>query len=198
MFSLTGPTSDSPNAPNNNSPSCAPPAHQPPDVPGGQQTTGYFCGDPASGIVPGAHSTGAPDFGCFTCGITRCYQDYPAYPGNPPNVPAGSLNDTQFNGKPCTPYTTRGGTSSAYCFDPATDPPPAESDQTCGDHWTTAIYLTNQWTLYLVPFDTMLQQGFGKKSPKMYLPGVTAVRLTWDGGWIDYWIGKIAFYRHKS
>jgi hypothetical protein len=170
------------------------------------QPNSFFCGDPTSNIVPGFHSTGAADFGCFTCGITTCWQDYPAFPGGdqttqpvqPPPVGVSLLNDTQFNGKPCTPYTTRGGTSSAYCFDPAIDPPPAESDQTCGDHWTTPIYLTNQWTLYLVPFNTMLQQGFGKKSPKMYLPGVTAVRLTWDGGYIDYWIGKIAFYRHKS
>ena len=195
MFSLNGPA--------NNSSSCGLPAAQinynlQPNGLFGPLPNGFFCGDPASGIVPGAHSTGAADFGCFTCGFTRCFQDYPAYPGYPPKVPAASLNDAEFNGKPCTPYTTRGGISSAYCFDPAVDPPPAESDQTCGDHWTTAIYLTNQWTLYLVPFNTMLQQGFGKKSPKMYLPGVTAVRLTWDGGFIDYWIGKIAFYRHKS
>jgi hypothetical protein len=183
-----------------NSSSCGPPPSQPHDSLGNPPST-FFCGDPTSNIVPGSHSTGGADFGCFTCGPTRCWQDYPAFPGGDQTTqPVGVtlLNDTQFNGKPCTPYTTRGGTSSAYCFDPAIDPPPAESDQTCGDHWTGTIYLTNEWRLYLVPFNTMLQQGFGKKSPKMYLPGVTAIRLTWDGGYIDYWIGKISLYRHKS
>jgi len=104
----------------------------------------------------------------------------------------------QFNSKPCTPYTTRSGISTSFCFNPATDPPPAESDQQCGDHWISGIYLTNQWTLYLVPFNSMLQQGFGKKQAKMDLHAVTMVRLTWDGGYIDYWIGKVAFYKHKS
>jgi hypothetical protein len=182
-----------------NSSSCGPPPAQPLDSLGNPPST-FFCGDPTSNIVPGSHSTGGADFGCFTCGATRCWQDYPAFPGGDSTIqPVGSpLPDTQFNRKPCTPYTTRSGISSAYCFDPAIDPPPAESDQTCGDHWTTPIYLTNEWRLYLVPFTSMIQQGFGKKSPKMYLPGVTAIRLTWDGGYIDYWIGKISLYRHKS
>jgi len=60
------------------------------------------------------------------------------------------------------------------------------------------IYLTNDWHLYLVPFTQMLQQGFGKRFGKMDLRAVTMVRLTWDGGYVDYWIGKIAFYRRKS
>jgi len=156
----------------------------------------YYCEDPNSGVVPGYQTTTSPDTNCNTCNITNCDQPYPAFPNGPPR--GGDPIDKQFFGKSCTPYTTRGGTASAYCYDPATDPPPAESDQTCGDHWTTPIYLTNQWTLYLVPFTTMQQQGFGKKFGKMDVHAVTMVRLTWDGGYIDYWIGKIAFYRHKS
>lgn len=161
---------------------------------------GYYCEDPNSGVVPGYQTTAATDTNCNTCNTTKCNQPYPAFPNGPPIATFGdaSLGDLQFYNKPCTPYTTRGGTPSAYCYDPATDPPPAESDQTCGDHWTTPIYLTNQWTLYLVPFTTMQQQGYGKKFGKMDVHAVTMVRVTWDGGYIDYWIGKIAFYRHKS
>jgi hypothetical protein len=155
----------------------------------------YYCEDPNSGVVPGYQTTASPDTNCNTCNTTKCDQPYPAFPNGPP---FGDIHDTQFFGRDCTPYTTRGGTVSAYCYNPAKDPPPAESDQTCGDHWTTPIYLTNQWKLYLVPFTTMQQQGYGKKFGKMDLHAVTAVRLTWDGGYIDYWIGKIAFYRHKS
>ena len=60
-----------------------------------------------------------------------------------------------------------------------------------------AIYLTNDWHLYLVPFASMQQQGFGKRFGKMDTGHLTMVRLTWDGGYVDYWIGKVAFYRHK-
>ena len=169
--------------------SCAPPD-------GTTNPKGYFCEDPTSGIVPGYFNTDGPTTRCNTCLHTRCDEPYEAFPdfsgGITPSV------DAQFNGKPCTPYATRSGISTSFCFDPAQDPPPAESDQQCGDHWMSGIYLTNQWTLYLVPFTDMLQQGFAKKSAKMDLTAVTVVRLTWDGGYIDYWIGKIAFYKHKS
>jgi hypothetical protein len=164
----------------------------------------YYCEDPSSGIVPGYNATSAPDTACNTCDVTNCNLPYPAYPGGPPfaSSAGGAAStgqyDAQYYNRPCTPYTMRSGLSTSYCFDPATDPPPAESDQQCGDHWITPIYLTNQWALYLVPFTTMQQQGFGKKFGKMDLHAVTMVRLTWDGGYVDYWIGKVAFYRHKS
>jgi hypothetical protein len=165
-------------------------------------TAGGYCEDPNAGIVPGYNPTGSTATSCNTCNVNNCNQPYPAYPGGPPFTgAAGAANsqyDAQYYNKPCTPYTTRSGISTSYCFNPASDPPPAESDQQCGDHWVSGIYLTNQWTLYLVPFTSMQQQGFGKKSAKMDLKAVSVVRLTWDGGYIDFWIGKVAFYRHKS
>jgi hypothetical protein len=184
--------------PSNDSPTCDPPDKQRPDTAGGSQKTGQYCGDPASDTIPGYQSTSSPSYRCNSCSITRCDEPYEAYPNGTETSIAAKVSDAQFNGKPCTPYVTRAGSAMSFCFDPATDPPPAESDQQCGDHWISAIYLTNQWTLYLVPFTDMLQQGFGKRSAKMDLTAVTMVRLTWDGGYVDYWIGKVAFYKHKS
>lgn len=154
---------------------------------------GTYCEDPESGIVPGYQATDGPQTRCNTCGITRCEEPYEAYPDGVSNT-----KDMQFNGRPCTPFTSRSGIASSYCYDPQADPTPAEADEQCGDHWIKAIYLTTDWKLYRVPFTSMLQQGFAKKQAKLDLKHVTVVRLTWDGGYIDYWISKIAFYRHKS
>jgi hypothetical protein len=156
----------------------------------------FYCEDPNAGIVPGYQTTAATDTRCNTCDVTRCDEPYEAYPDGAP-MGNSTLKDVAFNGKPCTTYTQRSGVTSGFCFDSATDPPPAESDQICGDHWMRGIYLTNDWHLYLVPFTEMQQQGFGKRFGRMDTGHVTMVRLTWDGGYVDYWIGKVAFYRHK-
>lgn len=162
---------------------------------------GWYCEDPAADTIPGYFTTGSNSTRCNTCTQTRCDEQYEAYPnGSASPSPDGTAapNDAQFNGKPCTPYTSRSGVASAYCFDPTMDPPPAEPEQQCGDHWTRPIYVTNEWHLYLVPFTEMLQQGWAKRFGKMDLEHVTMVRITWDGGYVDFWIGKVAFYRHKG
>jgi hypothetical protein len=35
---------------------------------------------------------------------------------------------------------------------------------------------------------------FGRFDPRH----VTMVRLTWDGGYVDFWIGKMGFYRRRT
>jgi hypothetical protein len=150
---------------------------------------GTYCEDPSAGIVPGYQPTGGTSTRCNSCDRTQCDEPYEAFQDQP---------DNQFSGRPCSTFTSRTGITTGYCFDPAKDPLPAESDQQCGDHWMRGIYLTNEWHLYLVPFTEMLQQGWAKRFGKMDVKHVTMVRLTWDGGYVDYWIGKVAFYRHKS
>jgi hypothetical protein len=160
-------------------------------------TPGTYCEDPASGLIPGYFNTGGPLVRCNTCEQTRCDEPYEAYPDGALTGGEGNM-DPQFFGKPCTPHTFRSGITASLCHDPATDPPPAEADQQCGDHWVRAVYLTSDWNLYLVPFTSMLQQGFAKKQGKMDLAHISVVRLTWDGGYVDFWVSKIAFYRHKG
>ena len=91
----------------------------------------------------------------------------------------------------------RNGITSAWCFDPAANERPAEQSEQCGDHWTSVVNLSNEWQFYTVPFNRMLQQGWAKRSPKLDLTAVSVVRFTWDGGWVDYWIDDVKFYRHK-
>jgi len=147
---------------------------------------GYYCGDPAADPQPGTISGNGVQ-GTNSCNTTRCNEAYPAYPQD--------TVDPQFYGRPCTPYAFRGGGQSSYCFDPAADPPPAESDQGCGDYWTFPLHLSTEWQLFLVPFTTMYQQGWAKRWPFFDTASVSVVRLTWDAGWIDYWIDNFRFYR---
>jgi hypothetical protein len=163
--------------------------------PGGGLSAGYYCGKPGLDPAPMTMS-GAGVQAANSCGITQCNQVYPAYPGAGP--------DPQFSYRPCTPYAFRNGNQSSYCWDPnpnplavrPADPPPAEPDKQCGDHWTAPLHLTTEWQLYLVPFTTMSQQGWAKR---WLLPldtsTVSVVRLTWDAGWVDYWIDNLRFYR---
>jgi hypothetical protein len=168
----------------------------------GDEQSAMFCGTPA--VINGADSPQNGGSACNTCegsgvgpGIeTRCNERYPAFPDDhaSPTAPVGT--DAQFYGKPCSPYTLRNGTSSYFCFDPATERP-AESTEQCGDHWTNVVNLSSEWQFYTVPFNSLLQQGWAKRSAKLDLTAISMIRFTWDGGWVDYWIDDVRFYRHK-
>jgi len=177
-------------------------------------TTGYYCGDPAADPAPGTISGNGVQ-ATNSCNATQCNQPYPAYatmypdfsrcdePIDPVLCPDPTLSpttgtDPQFYKRPCTPYAFRTGTQGSYCFDPASDPPPAEPDQQCGDYWTFPLHLSTDWQLFLVPFTTMYQQGWAKRWPFFDISSVSVVRLTWDVGWVDYWIDNLRFYRVKQ
>ena len=165
----------------------------------------YYCGDPAADPPPGAIS-GSGMTATNSCNTTHCNEEYPAYPGTP---------DPQFVHRPCYPYAFRNGSQGSYCWDPdpthlyaladgspdpngVPDRPPAESDQQCGDYWTFPLNLSTEWQLFLVPFTTMTQQGWAKRQPFFDISSVSVVRLTWDAGWVDYWIDNLRFYRVRS
>ena len=147
--------------------------------------------------ISGADQAGsAGGSACNTCTQTRCNERYPAYPDDTqPGATTGI--DRQFWGKPCTPFTYRNGISSMFCFNPAMGEKPAETTEQCGDHWTRVVNLSNEWQFYTVPFNQMGQQGWAKRSNSLDLTTVSVVRFTWDGGWIDFWIDDVRFYRRR-
>lgn len=185
-----------------------PSVNTPPPLPAGQ---GFFCGPPPSTAnlssacqdmtLACVGLNGGPNTCCST---TACNQPYPAYPcdhvpdaGIFAGVPANTDGDIQFYGRPCTPYGWTNGIGGSFCFDPATDPPPAPPAELCGDHWQIAVDLGTDWKFYKVPFTSLLQQGFAKKSEHLDLTAVSVVKFTWGAGWIDYWLDNVAFYRSK-
>jgi len=161
-----------------------------------------FCGPPET--ISGAESGSQGGSQCNTCQQTRCDERWPAFPddyatigGEPAaGIPMGS--DLQFYGKPCSPYTLRNGIFGYWCFDPAKGEKPAEPNELCGDHWTRVVNLSNEWQFYTVPFKDMAQQGWAKRSAFLDLTAVSVVRFTWDGGWIDFWIDDVRFYKTKT
>ena len=156
----------------------------------GQPVTGRtFCGQPlplVSGDVPANSGTYVQ---CNTCSDTRCNERYPAYPDD------NAQTDVQFAGKQCRPATYRNGVSSAFCL--AADEKVPEPDEQCGDHWTKTVALTNEWQFFKVPFTHMIQQGWAKKFAALDATAVSVLRFTWDGGWVDYYIDDVTFYRYK-
>lgn len=60
------------------------------------------------------------------------------------------------------------------------------------------VNLSTDWQLIKVPFASLLQQGWAKRSYQLDLSSITSVRLEWDRGWIDYWISDVRFYRTKA
>jgi hypothetical protein len=148
----------------------------------------YYCWDPEVDPIPGSPSLECDEWTVEypLCGPSICNRGQPAWE---------FLYDPQFNGKPCTPYSFPSSYGGSYCFDPETDPPPVENAHLCGDYWFKPVFLTEDWELYLVPFTDMHQQGWAMESHRFDPSALTVVRLTWDKGWIDYWIDDVSFYR---
>lgn len=118
------------------------------------------------------------------CGQSACDDPFPA----------GGV-DISFEGKACTPFQLQTGENASYCFDPGKDPNPPESYERCGDHWQTPVHLTTDWQLFLIPFSDMRQQGYGKEANRLHVDELSLFRMTWEGGYIDYYIDDVRFYR---
>jgi hypothetical protein len=120
------------------------------------------------------------------CGTDACNKDY-----------AAGGRDLAFYGRACTPYQLQSGKNMAYCFNPGVDPNPPEGYEICGDHFQTPVRLSTEWQFFMIPFKGMRQQGYGRESPGLETDQISIVRLTFDGGWIDYYIDDVRFYRVK-
>lgn len=149
-----------------------------------------LCYDPRYDSLPVKCSDGKYCFSAFAgrapiqyCGQSACDEQFPA----------GGL-DPAFLGKACTPYQLQSGENASYCYDPGQTPPP-ENYERCGDHWQTPIRVSTDWQLFLIPFSDMRQQGYGKESQRLHVDELSLFRLTWEGGYVDYYIDAVRFYR---
>lgn len=138
-----------------------------------------YCYDPAVDPEPEAR-----DDYYVKCGDSRCDD-------------VENDGDNSFAGKACTPFLTESGEERSFCFDEGLDPDPAEGHEQCGDHWMSGIHLTPDWQLFLIPFTSLQQQGYGKNSPRLHTDALSMLRMTWESGWIDFWIDDVRFYRIK-
>jgi len=77
------------------------------------------------------------------------------------------------------------------------DPPTPNKNDGCNDGFHIALALRQKWTLYIIPFGDLVQQGYGYKPPggfaKNAIIGVNF--LNKQGAIFDQWIDDIAFYK---
>ncbi len=130
------------------------------------------------------------------CGETSC--SHQSDSGKSLNV----SRDPFIDDTTCQEYTFRGSIQTNVCYNPdseiAGQKAPPEQSQVCGDHWMRSIDLTEDWAFYTVPFNTLLQQGWAKRTYMLDLTALTLARITWDRGYIDYYIDDVRFYRKKK
>jgi hypothetical protein len=161
----------------------------------------YLCYDPVYDppiVAPGTPNDKDADSEKYTfrgfpsrtvvqfCGQSACDEKFPA-----------GGDDPAFKGKACTPYQFQTGENASYCFDPGKDPNPPESYERCGDHWQVPVHLSTDWQLFLIPFSDMRQQGYGKESRQLHPAEISLFRMTWEAGFIDYYVDDVRFYRVK-
>ncbi len=118
------------------------------------------------------------------CGRSMCERNYAS--GGP---------DPVFNGEECLPWQRATGDTASFCFDPNSTFLPPEGYEECGDHWQTPVRLSLDWQFFKVPFSTLRQQGFGKASARLHTDQISMLRFTWDGGWVDFYVDDVRFYR---
>jgi hypothetical protein len=152
----------------------------------GQMKDVYRCFDPADGIPGNITIDSQLDLMYPRCGQSAC-------------TSPDSYRDLDFDDKPCTRYTYPAADESGeYCFDPATDPPPAGRDERCQDGWQTSVQLSGDWHFYTLPWSQFGQGGFGKKAPRMDLKSLDTIAFGATMGWADVYFDNVTLYRRKQ
>jgi hypothetical protein len=145
------------------------------------------CYDPALEAPPETGVNRPADFDIRypVCGETRCKQANTST----------ALGDPLFETKTCNAATTSDGRSDMFCYNPATDPIPPAKRERCNNPYSRPITVTTDWQLIKVPFTELRQADEAKVSDEMDLHSVKQMVVTYGGGWTDFWVANIGFYR---
>jgi hypothetical protein len=145
----------------------------------------YRCYDPAFGPPV----TTDPDYQINYphCGTSRC-KDKNASTITPDPDPL-------FMDKSCSLAVQSDGHSDSFCYDPGKDPTPPAKRQRCNNPFSRPITVSTDWQLIKVPFSELRQADEAKVSDEMDLRSVKQFVVTYGGGWIDFWVANVGFYR---
>ena len=147
-----------------------------------------YCWDPETDPEPGTRDECGYPVEYDLCGWSMCYEPYPPWPGFP---------DPQFDERPCTPFAAADSETGSFCFDPEFDPDPVGLGDRCGDFWSASVELGSDWEFHTVAFADLEQEGWAASAVPLDTSAITVIRLTWDPGWLDYWIDDVTFYRRQ-
>lgn len=120
-----------------------------------------------------------------SCGTTRCNE----------SNSSTAVADPSFFGKSCSDAVTSEGHSQKYCYNPGTDPTPPSKRERCNNPYSRGITVTTDWQLIKVPFSELRQADEALVANEMDLHSVKQLAMTFTGGWIDFWVANIGFYR---
>lgn len=151
-------------------------------------TLQYRCFDPAI-HTPNNDDLADPYFQVKYphCGVSRCALDKNSSTITPDPDPL-------FMTKTCNPDIESNGHSEMLCFDPATETPPSKRER-CGNPFQRPINVSMDWQLIKVPFKDLRQADEAQVANDMDLHSVKQIAFTYTGGWIDYWVANLGFYK---
>jgi hypothetical protein len=122
------------------------------------------------------------------CGVSRCDLDTNS---------STALADPSFAGKSCNKAVTSDGHSDSFCFDPDKDPTPPAKRERCNNPFSRAFNVSTDWQLVRIPFKDLRQADEADVAPEQDLSSVKQLVVTYGGGWIDFWVANIGFYRKQ-
>jgi hypothetical protein len=127
------------------------------------------------------------EFNYPVCGSTRCDAFNTSSEGA----------DPLFNGKSCSAAVQADGRSDRFCYDPGKDPNPPAKRERCNNPFSRSFTVTTDWQLIKVPFTELRQADEAKVADEMDLKSVKQLVVTYSGGWVDFWVANVGFYRKQ-
>ncbi len=140
----------------------------------------FRCFDPAAGMAPVFEPAELEEV-YPRCGPSAC-------------TSANYYPDPDFDPTKCQPYEFSGKQAAYYCY--GATPPPSESDR-CDDGFVASIALSTEWQIYVLPFSTFQQVGYGKPAPYFDLRSVYEVAFEFPVGFVDVYIDNLTFYKNQ-
>jgi hypothetical protein len=162
------------------------------DVGGG--TIMHACFDPALGTPDPATLSFNGTPGLQVCGETKCLQKNTSSELGDPLF--ATLDESlAATSATCSLYQTSDGRSDMFCYDPKKDPPPPAKRERCNNPYSFPFTVTTDWQLIKVPFRELLQADEGLVAEDFDLASIKQIVLTHGGGWTDFWIANVGFYK---
>jgi len=158
----------------------------------GTPCTNGLCYDPSRG------ETGE---GAVSCGVAKCRENNTSTTAQDPlfiakNPDGTTVLDAEGNAEAkCTLYQASDGRSDMFCYDPARHPTPPSKRERCNNPFSRPITVTTDWQLIKVPFTELLQADEGNVADNFDLSSIKQIVVTHGGGWTDFWIANVGFYK---
>jgi hypothetical protein len=157
--------------------------------------TRYYCFDPAFGTPSDLELSANGIGGIQACGETRCKQNNTSSEGSDPLFVTQDPMTREVTAAACNLYQTSDGRSDMFCYDPKKDPPPPAKRERCNNPYSRPFTVTTDWQLIKIPFTELLQADESLVADDFDLASIKQIAVTHSGGWRDFWVANLGFYK---